>query len=186
MTRYPVLLLLTLCYFACDPTQPDVQEAACQDGTAADQLNCRVAYADWVVRSVTSEPERPRGAGKFTNNWLEFTPEECFGAVLDLGAFAPDGPGNQLTRYRLTNVAADCATDYRELRTDDNLQRAEVQVDRNISRAFYGVDPGKDTTFTDVWYDITIDPAVSVTYRVDKTLDGVDYQLEVLLERVPE
>ncbi|WP_116108869.1 hypothetical protein [Lewinella sp. IMCC34191] len=179
---YFFLLSLPLVY-SCNPSATQEPEAEqCTDGSPTDQLNCQVG-GTWRLVSVTSDVARPVDAGGTTRDWLEFRPECYQESLLDFRPFAGNSTEGVTGFYEFRNTTDSCPDSFSTIETDPEFESATVLVDQDASLYFYGIETETGAT-SDTWYDIRVVTGESLKYRVDKTLDDIDYQLSVEYERV--
>ena len=188
MKALPYLLPLFIIFVQACGGSPSTaeEEEACTDGTPVDQLNCRVGFSDWRLVSVTSDTPRPLDSlGESTRDWLEFQPECYRNSFLELPGFVGDADGNVVNFYAIGAPEAPCRGELPStIITDPDFNSAEVLTAEDAALFFYGIDYGQPGAVTDIWYDIQVERAESITFRVDKTLDDVDYRVSVRLEAI--
>jgi hypothetical protein len=184
--NYLLLLLLPLAY-SCDPSnaKEEEEENLCAAGDALDQLNCKVGFANWRLKSVTSDVPRTDSIQSSTD-WMVFRPECYRDGILDLNGFLPTNSGDSeiVNFYKLDNAQAPCVNSSASpLETDTDFETAVVLIDQDASLFFYGVPLDERGGVDDTWYDIEYKEDQYLNFRVDKTYNDVSYRLKI--EMVP-
>ncbi len=176
---YLLLLLLPLAY-SCDPSnsKEDEEENLCAAGDALDQLNCKVGFANWRLKSVTSDVPRTDST-QSTTDWMGFRPDCYQNGILDLRGFGPTSEEGEIVNfYKLDNAQAPCVnTSISTLETNTDFETAQVLIDQDASLFFYGISFDEDGAVTDTWYDIDYKQDEYLNFRVDKTYNDMDYRL---------
>lgn len=178
---YLFLLLLPLVY-SCDPTSDSVEEETCSDGTPIDQLNCKVGFGDWRIKSVTSDVPRPY-LTESTRDWAVFRPDCYSDSYLDLTGFAPTNAENEAVNFfEIEDNEPTCDNGNRStIETDFDFKSAQVLIAEEHSQFFYGLPITEPGAEHETWYDIRFERDKYIRYRVDKTYEEVDYQVSVEL-----
>ena len=182
---YLLFLLLPLVY-ACDPDEPVAKEEACTDGSPLSQLNCKVGFSEWRIKSVTSDQARPHADGP-TRDWAAFD-RGCFAtSVLSLSGFGPvsDTSDVVVNLFEIENSSSSCGRGLvSTLETDLDFRSATVLYDDDYSSYFYGIPLDDRRSEEETWYDIKFEINESLSFKVDKTFEDVDYRVSVEMESV--
>lgn len=178
---YYLLLLLPLVY-SCDPTPTPVEEELCSEGSPIDQLNCKVGFTDWRIKSVTSDVPRP-WQGESSRDWTVFVPDCYSSAYLDLTGFLPTTEDTLIVNFfEIADSGTQCDRGNKSMvETDADFRSARVLLWEEHSLFFYGLPYADPVAEHETWYDIRFKQDEYINYRVDKTYEGVDYQVSVEL-----
>ena len=184
MRSYYLLLLLLPLASACVSDPVEEEEELCSDGTPLSQFNCKIGFSEWRIASVSSDVARPHADGP-TRDWTAFQ-QECYrSSFFELSGFGPTTDTGMIVGIpSVENEATNCADDVGNLiSTDLDFRDAEVLFGEEHSLFFYGIPFPDNAAQEETWYDIRYQTNEFLRFRVDKTLDGVDYRVSV--EMVP-
>lgn len=184
--NYLLLLLLPLAY-SCDPSNSQAEEEEenlCAAGDAVDQLNCKIGFDDWRLKSVTSDVPRTDST-QSTTDWMAFRPDCYKEGYLGLNGFGPTSEDGEIVNfYELANAQSPCLNlRGSTIESDTEFKSATVLITEEASLFFYGIPFDEPGAVDDIWYDIDYKQDEYLNFWVDKTYNDVDYRLKV--EMVP-
>ena len=187
MKRLHYLLLFLIPFvYSCDPDPVEVEQEACAEGDALDQLNCKVGFSEWRIKSVTSDVARPHTDGP-TRDWTQFRPECHNNSFLDLSGFLPtsDTTDSVVNFFDIEADSDACTNDTGNfLESDEDFESASVLYGEEYSTFFYGIPFAQRGAIEETWYGIQFKKDEYLKFLVDKTFEKVDYQVSVELEPV--